>query len=242
MKRRHLLQAGLVSQLPTAWPTPTHAAEAPLVEEPRLLKPTVLFSPRPGVAGSGEANAEFTPRKGTMWLLAHVVGLVEGSAINSGAVFEVFLNGLAMSPTDTVIFVRARRMRAPVAAVWPRDEAGKPRLPLTRQSVNWKQRTSELAALEAGLRGEVDLRQVAVLHSIDLREVDITHLSVTLKRSSGVRPLFVELQPGQGPLPRELAAFAEQVNGPWLWRHRYEAGMVGSGVALGALALWRLWR
>jgi hypothetical protein len=219
-----------------------HGADAPLVEETRLLPPLVLAGSRLVASSSPQGSPEFTPRKGSMWVLAHVVAVVEGAALNAEAVFEVTLAGLPMSPTDTVMFVKARRMRAPVAAVWPRDEQGKPKAPMTRRPVDWKGKPADLAALEAGLMGEVDLRQVAVLHTIDVRQSDATGLTVALKRASGLRPLLMELQAGQGPLPRELAAFAEQANGPWLWRHRYEAAMIGSGVALGGLALWRLRR
>jgi hypothetical protein len=52
----------------------------------------------------------------------------------------------------------------------------------------------------------------------------------------------VEVHVGQGPVPRELHALADQANGPWWRRYHNEAAMLGSGVALGALAIWRLRR
>lgn len=241
MHRRHLLGASVGSTLAAAAAGLSRAADAPLTEATRLLPPLVMTGARLAPAGA-PSSAEFTPRKGSMWVLAHAVAVVEGAALTAEAVFEVTLAGLPMTPTDTVMFVKARRMRAPVAAVWPRDDEGRPKAPMTRRPIDWKGRPADLAALEAGLMGEVDLRQVAVLHPIDVRQSEATGLTVALKRSSGLRPLLVEWQAGQGPLPRELTAFAEQVNGPWLWRHRYEAALIGSGVALGGLALWRLQR
>jgi len=63
---------------------------------------------------------------------------------------------------------------------------------------------------------------------------------LTLEQHRNLRPLFVEVMLGQGPLPREMEAFVREANGPWYVRYRNEAGGLAVILLLGAFVLWRL--
>lgn len=207
-----------------------------LVAETRLIDRFELGGSalRPGATGQ---SAEFLPRRegGPLWAALDMLARVDGSGRDEMA-FELSLLDVGLQPTDTVQIVKGSRMAWVDAATWPRDKQGRP-MSQSGQVLAAADRDAIAAALQGG-----QLRRVVVVRTLSYQNPQLTQLRLGLKRAEGVQPLRVEVHVGQGPVPPELRAQADQANGPWLLRYRNEAAMIGTGVALGALAIWRLRR
>lgn len=233
MKRRHGL-LGLVGLAAGAF---ARADDRPLVAETRHIDRFELTGRalRPGI--TPRQSVEFLPRRdgGPLWVVLDMVAQVDGSGSDE-MVYELALLDVPVQVMDTVQIVKGSRMARVDPAIWPRDDKGQ----LLSQSglmLAEADRTTLTAALASG-----QLRRVVVVRSLSYKDPQPTRLRVGLTRASGVQPWRVEVHVGQGAVPRELHALAEQANGSWLRRYRNEAAMLGAGVALGALVIWRLRR
>jgi hypothetical protein len=233
MKRRHCL-VGLGGLAAGAG---VFADERPLVAETRLIDRFELTGRalRPGAPP--RESVEFLPRRdgGPLWLVLDMVAQVDGSGSDE-MVYELALLDVPVQALDTVQIVKGSRMARVDPATWPRDDKGQ----LQSQSglaLAAADRATLAAALASG-----QLHRVVVVRSLSYKDPQPTQLRVGLTRASGVQPWRVEVYVGQGAVPRELHALAGQANGSWLRRYRHEAALLGTGVALGALAIWRLRR
>lgn len=238
MNRRQGLIGGLGLGV-SPW-LPARGADAPLIEQTRLIDSFSVTGRdlAPGQTGqTGRAGATFLPRRdgGPVWLLFDIVARREPQG-SGDLVFDNPLLNVSVPAAQSKVLVKERHMVKPRPEAWPRDAEGR----LTTASgrrLGDEAQAALAAALTAG-----QARRLVVIHRIDLGHPQETQPRVAVARQSGLQPLLVELQVGQGPVPRELQAFADGVNGPWLLRHVNETAMIGSGVLLGALAIWRLRR
>lgn len=231
MNRRRSL--GAIAALPVA----AGAADAPLVEETRTIDAFSIVGRSLEPGAQAVRGIEFLPRRdaGPLWILLDIVALRDGSGRDE-MVFELSLLDMPMQPTDTVQIVKGSRMARPDAARWPRDERGNLTSP-SRGALPG----AEQDALAAGLAAD-QVRRVVVIREVAIQRPALTRFGLQVTRLQGLRPLRVEVQLGQGPVPREARAYADGVNGTGLKRYANEAAMIGSGVLLGALAIWRLRR
>lgn len=170
-----------------------------------------------------------------MWAMLDMVALVDGSGRDE-MVFELALLGVPLAATDTVQIVKGSRMAPVEPSNWPVDDKGRPRSQ-SGLALATKDAEKIASALSSG-----KLHRVVVIRTLSYKDPQPTALRLGLTRADGVRPLRVEVHVGQGPVPRELQALAQQANGSWWRRYRNELGMWGTAVALGALAMWRLRR
>lgn len=232
MRRRHCVLGGLALALGER----SRADDRPLVAETRHIDRFELgvLALRPGAS---RQSFEFLPLRdgGPLWAVLDMVALVDGSGRDE-MVFELSLLDMPMQPTDTVQIVKGSRMARPDAARWPRDERGNLTSP-SRGALP----AAEHDALAAGLAAD-QVRRVVVIREVAIQRPALTRFGLQVTRLQGLRPLRVEVQLGQGPVPREARAYADGVNGTGLKRYANEAAMIGSGVLLGALAIWRLRR
>lgn len=232
MKRRLLLAAAPVLSLGEA------AADVPLIQAPRSFDAYAIVgqSLQPGAATV--RSLEFQPSRdgGPLWTMLDIVALREGGGDDDEMVFELSLLDVPMQVADSVLIVKGSAMVKPDGASWPRDDQGRLASP-SRRPLPGPEHDALANGLAAGR-----VRRLVVIREFDIRRPAPTRFGVGARRLQGLRPLRVELQLGQGPVPRELRAYANRVNGAWLKRHVGEAALIGSGVLLGALAIWRLRR
>jgi hypothetical protein len=213
---------------------PARAADAPLVQQTQLIDElwadTVDLAP----GGRGVVGKPFVPRReGGLWLMFDIVARREPQGRGELVLDSPLLN--VMVPAGQAhVRVKDAQMARPLAEHWPRDDKGRLRAPSGRP-LDDRVQTALAAALAGG-----QARRLVVIHRVDLKRPEETQARVVVSRQDGLVPLLVEVQVGQGPVPREHRAFADGVNGPWLQRHAYEMAMIGSGVLVGALAIWRL--
>lgn len=220
-----------------------------LVEEGRLIDRLVMagreaFTPNARGQMPGRSSKAFLPRAGAgpVWVMFHSLAVLEGAESSSQMIFDVGLSNLPVNLSLSVLGVRARWMRAPQAKLWPRDGDGSLLAPLSRQPLKDLLNANDLALVTAGLMDGLALRQSVVIRQFPVDKPAETALQVSLKQMEGLRPLLLEMEVGQGPVPREADAFASRINGSWLARHAYEVAFIGTGVAAGAAVLWRLGR
>lgn len=232
MRRRHCVLGGLALALGER----SRADDRPLVAETRHIDRFELgvLALRPGAS---RQSFEFLPLRdgGPLWAVLDMVALVDGSGRDE-MVFELALLDVPLQAMDTVQIVKGSRMAQVDATRWPRDDKGRP---MSQSGLALAAADGELFA--AALRGG-RLRRMVVVRTLSYKDPQPTALRLGLTRADGVQPLRVEVHVGQGPVPRELRALAEQANGSWLRRYRNEAAMWGTAAALGALAVWRLRR
>lgn len=192
----------------------------------------------------GRSSKAFLPRAGAgpVWVLFHSLAVLEGAESTSQMIFDVGLLNMPVNLSLSVLGVRARWMRAPQAKQWPSDGDGGLLAPLSRRPLKDLLNTSDLALVTAGLMDGLALRQSVVIRQFPVGKPEETALHVSLKQADGLRPLLLDMEIGQGPVPREAEAFASRINGSWLTRHAYEVAFIGTGVAAGAALLWRLSR
>jgi len=232
MQRRHcLLGLGGLAGAALA-----RADDAPLVAETRNIDRFELDS-RALRPGASRQSVEFLPRRdgGPLWAVLDVLALADGSGRDE-LVLELALLDVPVQALDTVQIVKGSRMARVAPASWPRDDKGQVQYQ-SGLALPAAERSAVVAALASG-----HLRRVVVVRTLSYKDPQPTQFRVGLTRADGVQPLRVEVHVGQGPVPRELHALADQANGPWWRRYHNEAAMLGSGVALGALAIWRLRR
>lgn len=224
---------GAMAVLPAA----AHAADAPLIEQTRTIDAYAVVGRSLQPGAPAVRSIEFLPRRGAgpLWAVLDIVALRQGSGRDE-MVFELSLLDVPMQPTDTVQIVKGSRMASPEAAGWPRDERGNLLSPSRRPLSG-----AEHDALAAGFAAD-QVRRAVVVRELSIQRPETTRFGLGVTRLDGLQPLRVEVQIGQGPVPREWRAWADQANGPWLKRYANEAAMIGSGVLLGALAMWRLRR
>jgi hypothetical protein len=234
MRRRHCV-LGLAG-LPLAWAARAQADDRPLLAETRLIDRFELA----GAALRPSANrqsVEFLPRRdaGPLWAVLDMLAVVDGSGRDE-MVFELALLDVPLAATDTVQIVKGSRMALVDASRWPRDDKGRPRSQ-SGLALAAKDSESMASALSGGR-----LRRVVVVRTLTYKDPQPTSLRLGLRRADGIQPLRVEVHVGQGPVPRELQALAEQANGPWWRRYSREIAMWSAALGLGALAVWRLRR
>ena len=170
---------------------------------------------------------------GPVWVVLHVVTRPQTPADSGEALFSLGPTNTRMNALDAGMSLQSRNMRRP-AAGWMADGT-----------------TPMLGANPAGHLSADDVAALAQPDSL-LRAVEVfrypmetdndgdAQFLLTLEQHRNLRPLFVEVTIGQGPLPRELEAFIREANGPWYVRYRNEAGGLVVILLLGAFALWRL--
>jgi hypothetical protein len=180
-------------------------------------------------------NLEFIagPGAGPVWAVLHVVAKPETPSENGEALFSLGPTNTRMNPVDAAMALHSRTMRRP-AAGWMADE----RTPMIGANPRGRLSDDDLAALA---QPEALLRAVEVFrYPMDTGSDGGAQFLLTLEQHRNLRPLFVEVMLGQGPLPRELEGFIREANGPWYVRYRNEAGGLAVVLLLGAFALWRL--
>lgn len=91
-------------------------------------------------------------------------------------------------------------------------------------------------ARPSALRQLVQIRQYAVPPDTD------TSMILEVLRLENLRPLALEIVVGQGPIPAELVAFEQAMNGNWFVRNKTPALIIGSVLVAGLLLLRRLRR
>lgn len=191
---------------------------------------------RPYLAAQGRGrDLEFVagPGAGPVWAVVHVVAKPETPSANGEALFSLGPTNTRMNPADAAMTLHSRNMRRP-AADWMADQ----RTPMIRANPKGRLSDDDVAAL--GEPGSL-LRAVEVFrYPMDTGSDGGAQFLLTLEQHRNLRPLFVEVMLGQGPLPRELEAFVREANGPWYVRYRNEAGGLAVILLLGAFALWRL--
>jgi hypothetical protein len=233
MKRRDcVLGLPALALLPAS-----QAADAPLRAESRLIDRFELAGRRLQPGSGPVRSVEFLPLRdgGPLWVALDLLALVGGGGRDE-MVFELSLMDIPMNGLDTVQIVKGSRMAAVDAKAWPRDDKGR-LLSQSGLALPDPDQSALSAALDSGR-----LRRVVVLRSLSFKDPQPTRFGVGLTRSDGLQPVRLEAYVGQGAAPRELQALADQANGPWWRRYSREVAMVGTGVALGGFALWRLRR
>jgi hypothetical protein len=227
----------------------TGCRDKALVEDTRIIG-KMFFA---GKVRPGESPAEFkhTPtraylaahgpgsdlrfqgsaRMGPIWAVVHVVARPEAPTSDGEAIFTLGPTQVAMRPTDGGFVLKSRNMRKPDGPLLVNGRA-----PMT--GVNPKAHISgeDLLALDSPLlvRRAIEIRHFPVG---DGRDGDSQFL-LSLESHRNLRPVFVEVTIGQGPLPRELEAYIRDVNGSWFVRYRKEAGFIAGILLCGAFALW----
>jgi hypothetical protein len=82
----------------------------------------------------------------------------------------------------------------------------------------------------------VQIRQYAVPAETD------TSMILEVVRLENMQALALEIVVGQGPIPNELLAFEQAMNGNWFVRNKTPAAIIGAIVVAGWLLLRRLRR
>lgn len=239
-----LLLAGLACAVPTATGQSTQGPTRH-IDTVELAGAKVMGDP------FGKRSKEFRAdsRDGPVWLVYYFIGEVQGDEQAAEAAFEMFFEGVKMSPTDTFALFRARYMR-PVSA---EDMApGAPGTPVPLAA--WAGMPSVPEALERALGAQAAqryatdpearsrLRHVVVGNHVTVPPGDDTFASFSVSRVSGLKPLYLRVHIGQGPIPRELEQWSRETSGPWLVRYRKPVIAVAALVVLGLFVLWRLGR
>ncbi len=191
---------------------------------------------RPYLAAQGRGRTlEFIagPGAGPVWAVVHVVARPESPSARGEALFSLGPTNTKMNPVDAAMALDSRRMRRPAA-----DWMAAGTTPMIGARVEGRLSDDDLAALEV---------PESLLHAVEVFRYPMdtggdggAQFLLTLEEHRNLRPLFVEVMLGQGPLPRELAAFVRAANGPWYVRYRNEAAGLAVILLLGAFALWRL--
>lgn len=239
-----LLIAGLACAVPTATAQSTQGPTRQ-IDTVELAGGKVMGDP------FGKRSKEFRAdsRDGPVWLVYYFIGEVQGDEQAAEVAFEMFFDGVKMSPTDTFALFRARYMR-PVSA---EDMApGAPGTPVPLAA--WAGMPSVPEALERALGADAAqrfatdpdarsrLRHVVVGNHVPVPPGDDTFASFSVSRASGMKPLYLRVHIGQGPIPRELEQWSRETSGPWLVRYRKPVIAVGVVLALALFVLWRLGR
>lgn len=173
------------------------------------------------------------PGAGPVWAVVHVVAKPEAPSASGEALISLGPTNTKMNPVDAAMALHSRNMRRP-AADWMADQ----RTPLIHANPKGRLSDGDLAALGAP---EALLHGVEVFrYPMDTGSDGGAQFLLTLEEHRNLRPLFVEVMLGQGPLPREVQAFVRAAHGPWYVRWRNEAGGLAVILLLGAFALWRL--
>lgn len=191
---------------------------------------------RPYLAAQGRGRTlEFIagPGAGPVWAVVHVVARPESPSARGEALFSLGPTNTRMNPVDSMMALDSRKMRRP-AAGWMAEGAtpmigAKPGSHLSDDDL------AALAAPEALLHGVEVFR-----YPMDTGSDGGAQFLLTLEEHRNLRPLFVEVMLGQGPLPRDVQAFVRAATGPWYVRWRNEAAGLAAILLLGAFALWRL--
>ena len=229
-------RAGLTATLGLLGLRSARAADAPLVRQTELIDELWADAVDLAPGASGVVGKPFVPRReGALWLMFDIVARREPHGRGELVLDNPLLN-VTVPAGQAHVLVKDGQMVRPLAEHWPRDDKGQLRAPSGRP-LDRRVQAALASALTAG-----QARRLVVIHRVDLKRPDETQARVVVARQDGLVPLLVEVQVGQGPVPREHQAFADGVNGPWLQRHADEMAMIGSGVLLGALAIWRLRR
>ena len=173
------------------------------------------------------------PGAGPVWAVVHVVARPESPSARGEALFSLGPTNTRMNPVDSMMALDSRKMRRP-AAGWMAEGAtpmigAKPGSHLSDDDL------AALAAPEALLHGVEVFR-----YPMDTGSDGGAQFLLTLEEHRNLRPLFVEVMLGQGPLPRDVQAFVRAATGPWYVRWRNEAAGLAAILLLGAFALWRL--
>lgn len=170
---------------------------------------------------------------GPVWAVVHVVARPQAPSDSGEALFSLGPTGTKMNPVDAAMAVNSRSMRRPTA-----DWMAAGTTPMTGANPAGHLSDDDLAALA---QPDSLLRAVEVFrYAMETDSDGDAQFLLTLEQHRNLRPLFVEVTLGQGPLPRELEAFVREANGPWYVRYRNEAGGLAVILLLGAFVLWRL--
>lgn len=170
---------------------------------------------------------------GPVWVVLHVVARPQTPSDGGEALFSLGPTNTKVNAVDAGMALHSRNMRRP-AAGWM--DAGT--TPMIGANPKAHLSDDDLAALA---QPEALLRAVAVFrYPMETDGDGEAQFLLTLEQHRNLRPLFVEVTIGQGPLPRELQAFIRDANGPWYVRYRNEAGGLAAILLLGAFVLWRL--
>ena len=170
---------------------------------------------------------------GPVWAVVHVVARPQSPSDGGEALLSLGPTNTRMNALDAGMALNSRHMRRPAA-----DWMAAGTTPMIGANPKGHLSDDDLAALA---QSDSLLRAVEVFrYPMETDSDGDAQFLLTLERHRNLRPLFVEVTLGQGPMPRELQAFVRNANGPWYVRYRNEAGGLAVILLVGAFALWRL--
>jgi hypothetical protein len=170
---------------------------------------------------------------GPVWAVVHVVARPQSPSDRGEALLSLGPTNTRMNALDAGMALHSRNMRRPAV-----DWMAAGTTPMIGANPKGHLSDDDLAALA---QPDSLLRAVEVFrYPMETDDDGDAQFLLTLDQHRNLRPLFVEVTLGQGPLPRELQAFIRDANGPWYVRYRNEAGGLAAILLLGAFVLWRL--
>lgn len=179
----------------------------------------------------GDLRFQGNARMGPVWAVVHVVARPVAPMSDGEAIFSLGPTRVAMRATDGGFVLKSRNMRKPEGAVLLNGRA-----PMTGVIPKPHISEEDLLALDSPLlvRRAIEIRHFPVG---DGRDGDSEFL-FSLDAHRNLRPVFVEVTIGQGPIPREMEEFIRNANGSWFVRYRKEAGFIAGMLLCGAFVLW----
>ena len=174
---------------------------------------------------------------GRIWVVYYFLGALTDESQLGGLGLSALPDGVAVNLGNATLTFNSPNMAL------PEIQAGKGLVvevagtPITFDESDLREMLGNDAA-DLALSRPSSLRQLVRIRHYDIPDDTPTAMLLEVLRLENMQPLALELVVGQGPIPPELVAFEQAMNGNWLSRNRVPAIIIGS-VVLGGLWLLR---
>lgn len=213
-------------------------------EEPRLLTHLRVADVATLKANTPSFNSEGFQTDGSgapIWVAYYFLGALQDESSLGGFGLSALPDGIPVNLSNATLTFNSTNMATPDVEAGKGltvKVAGTPIIidePTLRAMLGEDAANTALARPSA-LRQLVQIRQYAVPAETD------TSMILEVVRLENMQALALEIVVGQGPIPNELLAFEQAMNGNWFVRNKTPAAIIGVIVVGGWLLLRRLRR
>ena len=195
-------------------------------------------------AGANSFNSEGfrTDASGApLWVANYFLGALQDESRLGGLGLSALPDGVPVNLANATLTFNSTNMSTPAVEAGTGLTVQVAGTPIVIDEATLRTMLGETAADTAlarpsALRQLVQIRQYAVPTDTDTRMI------LEVLRLENMQPLALEIVVGQGPIPNELLAFEQAMNGNWLVRNKTPAAIIGLLAVGGWLLLRRLRR
>lgn len=185
------------------------------------------------------SSAGFSAEKGNgrIWVVFYFLGALTDESQLGGLGLSALPDGVPVNLGNATLTFNSPNMAI------PEIQAGKGLVvevagtPITFDENDLREMLGDEAA-NLALSRPSSLRQLVQIRHYDIPADEPTAMLLEVLRLENMQPLALEIAVGQGPIPPELVAFEQAMNGNWFNRNRVPTIIIGS-IVLGGLWLLR---